>query len=314
MARGRPTDLSGMTYVVLVEPGNQQYPANSSEQWPREVGPRGWEPPTLPPAQGRAASPLSRARTGLIVLAALLTELIVIAAADNQWVSDRIVRDELRTNSLTLRSLANSWLTYTWRLSPRDGANANQLWASQIALVVVVLVVTGLLVAAVVRGPVTFGRAFFGTWMAVIVATLVGAFVRGLIEPLGKVQLTNSNRVTRAAFGSFGVNQGAVAAGFGLGLLVALLAAIVAVVSRRAAASPAGPPDPAAAPAPAAPPYQQPEPPPPYYGNDESATTQLPSLPRDEPARRPAPGIDDATARYQPIDVADDDGEHGAER
>jgi hypothetical protein len=311
MARGRPIDLSGMTYVVQVEPGNQQYPADPSEQWPREVGPRGWEPPTLPPAHDGRAAPPRRARTGLIVLAALLTELIVIAAADNQWVSDRILRDELRTNSLTLRSLANSWLTYTWRLSPRDGANANQLWASQIALVVVVLGVTALLVTAVVRGPITFGRAFFGTWMAVIVATLVGAFVRGLIEPFGKLQLANSNRVTRAAFGSFGVNQGAVAAGFGLGLLVALLAAIVAVVSRR---TPADAPDPAAAPVPAAPPYQQPEQPPPYYGDDESATTKLPSLPKDQPAPRPSPTSDDATARYQPIDVADDDGEHGAEQ
>jgi hypothetical protein len=311
MARGRRTDLSGMTYVVEVEPGNQQYPTNSSEQWPREVGPRGWEPPTLPPAQAPGASSLSRARTGLIVLAALLTELIVIAAADNQWVSNKILRNELRTNSVTLHSLASSWLTYTWRLSPRDGANANQVWASQIALVVVVLLLTGLLVAAVVRGPITFGRAFFGTWMAVIVATLVGAFVRGLIEPFGKLQLTNSNRVTRAAFGSFGVNQAAVAAGFGLGLLVALVAAIVAVVSRRASTQPA---DPAAEQAPAAPPYQQPEQPPPYYGNDESATTQLPALPPDQPAARPSPGSDDATARYQPIDVADDDGEHGTEQ
>lgn len=303
-----------MTYVVQVEPGNQQYPANSSEQWPREVGPRGWEPPTLPPAQAGGASPLSRARTGLIVLAALVTELIVIAAADNQWVSDRIVRDELRTNSVTLRSLANSWLTYTWRLTPRDGANANQLWASQIALVVVVLALTGLLVAAVVRGPVTFGRAFFGTWMAVIVATLVGAFVRGLIEPFGKLQLANSNRVTRAAFGSFGVNQGAVAAGFGLGLFVALVAAVVAVLSRRdAAAQAVGSPDTAAASAPSQQPYQQPEQPPPYYGDEESATTQLPTLPPDRPAPRPSPAGDDATARYQPIDVADDDGEHGAE-
>ncbi|WP_409452807.1 hypothetical protein [Jatrophihabitans sp.] len=313
-----------MTYVVQVEPGNQQYPADSSERWPREVGPRGWEPPAMPPAQAGRAFSLSRARTGLIVLAVVLTELVVIAAADNQWVSNKIVRSELRTNSLTLRSLANSWLTYTWRLSPRDGANANQVWASQIALVVVVLVLSGVLVAAVVRGPVTFGRAFFGTWMAVVVATLVGAFVRGLIEPFGKLQLANSNRVTRAAFGSFGVNQAAVAAGFGLGLLVAVVAATVAVASRRGPAQAADSADSGAAQASGAPPYQQPEQPPPYYGDEESATTQLPALPPDQPAPRPAPGRDDATARpaprrddgtarYQPIDVADDDGEHGAE-
>lgn len=267
----------------------------------------------MAPAKAGRASPLSRARTGLIVLAAVFTEIVVIAAADNQWVSNKILRNELRTNSVTLRSLANSWLTYTWRLSPRDGANANQVWGSQLALVAVVLVLSGLLVAAVVRGPITFGRAFFGTWMAVVVATLVGAFVRGLIEPFGKLQLGNSNRVTRAAFGSFGVNQAAVAAGFGLGLLVAVVAAVVAVASRRGPAQAADSADPAAGQASAVPPYQQPEQPPPYYGDDETATTQLPALPPDRPASRPAPGGDDATARYQPIDVADDDGEHGAE-
>ncbi len=215
--------------------------ASPSEQWPREVGPRGWAPPPQPPAQGGAGRSTARARTGLIVLAALLTELVIIAAADNQWVSDRIGRNELRTNSVALRSLANSWLTYTWRLSPRAGANADQLWGSQIALVLTVLVVTGLLVAAVVRGPVTFGRAFFGTWTAVIAATLLAGFVRGLIEPFGKLQMANSSRLTRAVFGPFGINQGTVAAGFALGLVVALVAAIVAVTSRRSGVQPADP-------------------------------------------------------------------------
>lgn len=280
-------------------------------------------------------APTARARTGLIVLAALLTELVIIAAADNQWVSDKIGRNELRTNSVALRSLANSWLTFTWRVSPRAGANGNELWASQIALVLTVLLVTGLLVAAVVRGPVTFGRAFFGTWTAVIAATLLAGFVRGLIEPFSKLQMANSSRLTRAVFGPFGINQGTVAAGFALGLVVALVAAIVAVTSRRSGAQPA---DPAAEEDAAAPPYRQPEQPPPYYGEgqqapysgegqrpphpgearslpqagegnrgeDTAATTRLPSVEQGEPGRPPSGATDEATTRYRPVDAEDD--------
>ena len=42
---------------------------------------------------------------------------------------------------------------------------------------------TDSLVWCVARGAVSFVRTLFGTWMAVIVASLLGAFVRGLLDP-----------------------------------------------------------------------------------------------------------------------------------
>lgn len=200
---------SAMSYVGAMEPTDADH---------------GYEDePTLSSAPGEG-------RTWLIVLSAVATELVIILATANQWLSDRII-DDLGSGSQGGQLLESSWLTYTWRFAPRAGQG--DVWASEVALVLTLLLLSAWLIYAVVRGRVTFGRAFVGTWMAVLVASLVGAFVRGLIDPRSKYQLPQSNRLTRAVFSGFGPGQQVVVAAFFLGLVVALLAATVAVTTRE---------------------------------------------------------------------------------
>jgi hypothetical protein len=200
---------------------------------------------------------LTVARTGLIVFIAVLLEVVIIAAADNQWVGNQLVKAQQRTDREGLRLLEGSWLTYTWRFTPRDGLT--NTWWSELALILTVLVVSGLLVGAIVRGPVTFVRAFFGSWMAVIVASLLGAFVRGLIDPASATGLPGVGRVTRAAFA--GPSGSVAIAGLGLGFVVALITAAVAVTTRRPADR-----DLDAYGQPVGPAYVPPEQPPPFFG------------------------------------------------
>ncbi len=258
------------------------------------------------------------------MLVAVLTELVLIGAGANQWVSERIVRNSFK-HGLSARLIEGSWLTYTWRWDPTEG----RIWWAHVLLIVTLAVVSGLLIWCVARGPVSFARTFFGTWMAVIVATLLGAFVRGLVEPNGHLP-PGANAVTRAIFGPAGPNSEAVFGSFVLGLVVGLLAGLLAVTtSRPASAGPApyepaafadyGPP-PAAVAGAALPPWQdqhygppaRPLTPPPAAAHraeeraagEDAQTTQLPSLEKgaeQQPTTRlPAPEAPPAARRDAP--------------
>lgn len=216
------------------------------------------------------------ARTGYVVLTAVLTELVLIAAFANQWVSDAIVRN-VRGDVAGHQLLAESWLTYTWRVSPHG--HARDAWGSQLVLIAVTVVVTGLLVFAIGRGAVTFGRAFLGTWAAVIAATLVGALARGLVDPGDR--MPHALRLTSAVFGDNGPDQFAAVGGFGLGFVTALLTGLIAVATRRLPAGARRPEEPADLP-----PYIPPEQPLPFFGPPTTQTVQLPR--RAEPPPRVA--------------------------
>lgn len=195
---------------------------------PGSPGPSADEPPPLRP-DGPA-----RARTGLVVLVAVLFEFVVVAGWGNQWVSDRINRHLDNISSLFGRNLVSSTLNYSWRFSPRGGSDPGHLWLGQLLLPVTFLVVSALLIAAAVRGVVTFWRAFFATWTAVLAATVVAAIVRGaIIDPAVVNGPGRNDRATSAFFGPAGPNASVVVAGIAFGLLVALLTAIIAVATRR---------------------------------------------------------------------------------
>jgi hypothetical protein len=265
---------------------------------PHYANPPAGSPWGAPPPAAAAAA--RRARAGIVVLAAVLTELVLIGAGANQSVSERIVRNQTG-HDLSAQLFEDSWLTYTWRWDPTEG----RIWWSHAMLIVTLAVVSGLLVWCVARGAVSFVRTLFGTWMAVIVASLLGAFVRGLLDPFSKGALPGSNAVTRAIFGPAGPNSEVVFGSFVLGLVVGLVAAVLAVTTARsagvapAAYEPAafadyGPPAAAVASG-ALPPWQdqhygpparpmtppfahQPDQEPAEPGADQQATTQLPSL------------------------------------
>ena len=220
------------------------------------------------------------------MLVAVLAELVLIAAGNNQWVT-RYVFDHVggTQNSLQLR-LADAATTYSWRVS-KPGQDAGHNWLGQWVLIGTVLLVTALLVFAVARGVVSFGRVFFGTWTAVIVATEVGAIVRGLV--LDDRVYGFTNRASFAFFGQASPSGYNFLGGVGLGLLVGLVAAVAAVATRRTAGVMIAPPAPAPAPVPepieGAPPRQQMGAPP-WFGQRQAT-----AAPITEPAREERPNL-----------------------
>ena len=276
-----------MSYVDAVEPNQYAPPPAPSYSAPAPPPPPA--APAPPVAPDRASS---GTRIGLVVLIAVLLEFVVIAAGDNQWVADKITRDT--TASFTDRILESSWLTYNWRFT--HGVYSTAQWGGQLLLVLTTFVVTAALVFVLLRGPVTWARAFFGTWLAVVFASLVGAFVRGLVAPDPAFMLPGANRLMRSVFGTSGPSVRVVAVSVVLGAIVALVTSIVAVSTRRAPSVPGdgvgtgAPTFPDYAPPPAA----QPSAPPPWQDRVDQQTTRLPapagpspSAPQANPFPRP---------------------------
>jgi hypothetical protein len=275
------------------------------------------------------------------VLATVLTELAIIGGLANQWVMDRLIRHVI-DQSITLRLLVASWFTYAWRLSPRSGRSAE--WWGEIALIATVVVVSSLIVWCLVRGPISFWRALFATWLAVVFASLLGAFVRGVCNP-DPASSGLGDRVTRGLYGGSGPSQEVAVGAFALGLVVALIVALVAVATRRRAGlateADVGPPQfadygpPPATAVADRPPWQDqhygppaghrgPPPGPPYVsGRGEpagEATTQLPrGLETDRPASEQGAGANPDQPGERPADQpgerpADQPGERPADQ
>lgn len=230
-----------------------------------------------PGEQQTSATAPAEVRVGWVVLAAILTEIAVIAAACNQWVTVRIFRQIIRGGSRGEIGLKEMLLTYNWRLTPQRGDTAHS-WLGQIMMILVVIVVTAGVVAIVARGPAGFGRVLFTCWTAVVFATMIGGYVRGLITdtPGGEFILT------RAVFGTQSPGAVTVFTSLVLGLVVGVIAAFVASASRRPGALPA------AATAPAVP-YLAPEQPPPFFG-DPGSTPPWQQQRYEPSGRHSAPG------------------------
>lgn len=210
-----------------------QFPASTQQPaagWPPAgtgYGQRGMSPP-----QGRV---VKRARAGLIVLVSMISALVFIGAGANQSVTDYVLRHTIDTSDKFLVRLLYSGLTYQWRFSAKGGDDRDHVLRGQFVLIAVVVVVTGLLVLAVCRGVVTFGRVFFGTWLAVIVATQLGAVARGFVVNRQFFGGAGTSRAVFALFGQLSPTGSTFWGGVGLGLLVALVTALAAVISRRRA-------------------------------------------------------------------------------
>lgn len=216
-------------------------------------------------------------RSGWVVLSAVLSELVLIGALANQWLTtelERTVRGDVAGRVL----LTNSWLTYSWRATPKS--HNNDLWAGQLTLIGVLLVVSGLLIWCLVRGTRPFWPMFFASWTGVVVATQVGAVARGLVNPAGG----GTGRVTSAVFGSTGPNAESFVGGLALGFVTGLLAALVAVATREPAAAAEAEPE--------EPQFFPPRQPPPYYG-------EQPRQPQQAGTRRYLPQEQSAQTAHQ---------------
>jgi hypothetical protein len=284
--------------------GQQPFGSEQPPSWMTQAPE--WQAPSAAGERGASGDGPPQARMLFIVLATVLAELVIIGATANQWLSKKIADDAAGDYSFW-HLFEQSWLSFHWRVSPQSGQNT--AWGSELALIGVTIVVSTLLVWVLVRGAVTFWRAFFGAWLAVLAAALLGAVVRGLIDTSGFGAIgtpTGPGRVTKAIYGPLGPSQLVVVGGFVLGLVTALIVGAVAVLTRRRAAAPAV----AAAEAPS---YAAPEQPPPYYGEHPSGAPAAPPgapwqdqhfEPRGRHSAGPPPGAaasDQATTAYQPV-------------
>jgi hypothetical protein len=276
-------------------PENQQHAASGRQPaagWPPATG--GWaaEQPSgavAPPAAATSQQQRPRrGRPGLVLLVAVLVEIIVIAAADNQTVAQRVSDAALRHPGSLGYDFALALLTFQWRFSPAAGDRFHSLYG-QWALIGVFLVVTAFLVAFVARGRAGFARVFFGTWAAVVVAAGIGAIVRAAIVD-GRL-LQGRSRFQNALFSDLGPSQYVFVGGLGVGLLVALAAAFTAVAARRdadvaASAQPASAQPASAQPAQQVPP-REPDP------RVDASTTQFERAPVEPEPTRAMPRVDD---------------------
>jgi hypothetical protein len=198
------------------------------------------------------------------VLSAFLVQLIVIAAVANQWSAERWQRVSLRHDGL-VRALAQTPLVYDWRFTARDNDTIRQYPAMLLGLLTF-FVVAAVLTFALVRGAITFGRAFVAVLLSTIVATLADGMVqRAVLKDFGQSRVYGS-RAAAVLFSGGGFES---VAGAQLGLVAGLVAALVAVLTRRAVAARSG-----AATFPAEP-YagnagRDPEAPPPFFGEDRT--------------------------------------------
>jgi hypothetical protein len=174
------------------------------------------------------ARPVKQGRPGVIVLIAFVVEVVAIGALANEVVAKHLASFVASHHDRFVGHLVAAFLTYEWRVSAQPGDRANEPLAHA-CLDLVVLALTALLVLAVCRGAVTFARAFFGTWMAVLAATVVGQFVFDLISP--PPYPPGFGHFSGAVF--TGPNGFGVVAGLLLGLVTAIFAAIFAVATRR---------------------------------------------------------------------------------
>jgi len=224
--------------------------------------------PPPPPVAPHAVVPqppgaVLRARTVLVSAAASLATLVVIVATNNQSVTDWVVRKATGHPNSFAANVGLASQAFRWRLSKNTTDSLPANYTRDLVLVVL----TGLLVAAVVRGAVTFGRAFWGTWMAVIVAAQLGAVASAFVVPAEKLPAGHSATQRFFLPNAYTPGPYIFLGAAGLGLVVAAITALVAVTTRKTAA-PAwvnippslagGWPEPIAVP----PPPAMPEPPP----------------------------------------------------
>lgn len=174
-----------------------------------------------------------RSRTPLVVSAAVLTELVAVAATGNQGVTDAVNRhlgDDGRGFADYVAGAWRSLITYRWRFTPASGQSTSD-WAADFAAIGVLFVLTALLMIPIVRGVARFWRVLLGAWIIVAAITPVAIMVRNVISIPSRPG-PGQSKFGQAVYdyADFGP---AIVAGIVLGLLTGLVAAVVVRATRR---------------------------------------------------------------------------------
>jgi hypothetical protein len=225
----------------------------------------------------------SAVRSGFVVLAAVLTEVVVIGALGNQWLTERAAQWILNEDHSALaRNFKIALITYNWRFAPLSD-DAQHTWLSQLLLIAVTLALTAAFASVLVRGPARFGRVFLACTLAAFGATTLGCYVRALINDQ---PLVTGSRFEKTVFGPLSPNALSVFAGVVLALLAGLVAGLVATVLHDRAGVAATPAHGVSPPVDAYVPPEQPEPffpdPPRTRPSPAGQTTRFPRPPDDE--------------------------------
>jgi hypothetical protein len=189
---------------------------------PQFAGPPGYAGPV-------PAVAVTRSRPWLVALAATGTLFVLILAVGNPTVTRKIFQHAAQSQGFGTRAL-QSFTTFGWDLSPAH--DVDHLILAGVLADVAVLVVTLLLVALVTRGRGSFWQVFAASWTAVVVAVMIGAYVRPLLINSSTFAQGRS-KAEFVFFSQFSPGAGELFAGLVAGLVVALVAALVALATRR---------------------------------------------------------------------------------
>jgi hypothetical protein len=178
---------------------------------------------------------MRRAPTVLVALCAAGVELIVLAAAGNQWVFDHLVKHESTSELVRTQRLKATLTSFAWRFTPEQ--HQRMVWLGEVVAVVGLIIVVFLLVFAFVapiRGQRSFTTVFLGTWGIVFALTQIAAIGRTMIAYGDVFPREDPDGLGRWWYAAFaGPTAETVLFGLASGLLVAIVAGTVAVVTSR---------------------------------------------------------------------------------
>ena len=112
----------------------------------------------------------------MVALSAALAELVVVAAAGNQWVVDHLVHNAKPSELPRNRELKAALTSFPWRWTPEH--HQRMLWLGEVVAAVGLVVVLFLLMLAFVgpmRAPRRFVAVFLGAWGIVVALTQIAA-------------------------------------------------------------------------------------------------------------------------------------------
>jgi len=178
---------------------------------------------------------MRRAPTFLVALCAAIVELVLVAAAGNQWVVNHLVKNASARELPRNRELKAALTAFPWRWTPRS--HERMLWLGEVVAVLGLVVVVFLLVIALVgpmRPPRRFLPVFLGVWGVVVGLTQIAAIGRALLSYGNLPKEIDPERLGRFWFAVFnGPTADTVLFGGVSGLIVAIVTGIVAAVTSR---------------------------------------------------------------------------------
>jgi len=180
---------------------------------------------------------MRRAPTFVVALTAAIVELVLVAAAGNQWVVDHLVKNESARELPRNHAVRAALTSFPWRWTPES--HQRMIWLGEIVAVVGLVIVVFLLVFAFVgpmRAPRSFFSVFLGLWGIVVALTQIAAIGRTMLAYGDLAQGADPQGLGRFWFSVFdGPSADTVLFGGATGLIVALVAGILAATTSRRA-------------------------------------------------------------------------------